>query len=62
MADLRTGHDYHLAEVKPLRSDKRLTGFQAFCDACGWIGPVRTARDAALDDAAAHDNTENEGA
>lgn len=60
MADLKTGHDYHLAEVKPLRGDMhRLLGFQAFCDACGWFGPTRTTRDAALDDALAHDTTEN---
>jgi hypothetical protein len=59
MTDLRTGHDYHLAEVKPLRDGTRLIGFQAFCDACGWFGHVRTERGAALDDAAAHDVTEN---
>ena len=68
MTDLRVGHDYHLAEIKTLRGAPeswasnmgRLLGFQAYCDACGWVGMVRTERGAALDDAAAHDMTENE--
>ena len=60
MPDLKVGHDYHLAEVKHLRGDMyRLLGFQAYCEACGWVGHARIDRKAALDDAYAHDEAEN---
>jgi len=63
MPELRTGFDYHLAEVQKVTLISRRkpnVSYFAACDACGWRGPNRDTKGAAEDDAAAHDVTENE--
>lgn len=49
-----TGFDYHLAITKVAHG-----GYRAECPACRWYGEIRGTRDAAEDDAAAHDNASN---
>lgn len=57
---VKTGYDYHLAEVgRHTRGAPPVRYFEAYCDACGWVGPERTTRGAAEDDAAAHDVASN---
>jgi hypothetical protein len=61
MAELRTGFDYHLAEVhRSVRAEGGTRSHFAACDACGWHGPQRAMSTAADEDALAHDKTENE--
>jgi hypothetical protein len=61
--DVNVGYDYHLAEVRRNERGDAATGrevrYQAYCDACGWIGGKRDTRSAADDDAAAHDEASN---
>jgi hypothetical protein len=56
---LKPGHDYHLAEVHRRASAAVL--YAARCEACGWIGPDRSKRSDAEEDAYAHDTSHNPG-
>jgi hypothetical protein len=58
--DVRTGYDYHLAEVhRSVRAEGGTRAYFAACVACGWRGPQRSTAHAADDDASAHDNASN---
>lgn len=60
--DVRTGFDYHLAETRrvDLKVDGRPDhGYEAYCEACGWVGHLRGTKFAAEDDALAHDVASN---
>jgi hypothetical protein len=60
MPELRHGYDYHLAEVRRITERRSQTHlWEAYCNACGWVGRERSTKSAAEDDAAAHDITEN---
>lgn len=55
--DLPVGMDYHLADVIEVKKAP-FREWQARCG-CGWLGPVRVAKTAANEDAAAHDISAN---
>jgi hypothetical protein len=60
MTDIGVGYDYHLAEVsRVVNVANNFVGYVAHCDACGWVGENRLARNPAEDDAAAHDLANN---
>lgn len=63
MPELQIGFDYHLAETRRTGMVKRglsvSPGWEAYCDACGWVGARHGSKSAADDDASAHDVAEN---
>lgn len=60
MPELKVGFDYHLAEThRTVAWPQGPRGFFAACEACGWVGPQRSTKTAADEDALAHDTTEN---
>ena len=45
--EVRTGYDYHLAEVRRVKitvDGKPDYAYEAYCNACGWSGHLRGTR------------------
>lgn len=64
--ELQIGHTYHLADSRrhtnlvPIPPHGGISSWwEAYCGACGWVGPQRETKSAADDDATAHDSASN---